>query len=72
MAFLSRLQDGKLCVPSLAEMKTYNIVVATLSTARTLALMEMPRGHFSHIFIDEAAQVSVGWTASGCVCVVNH
>ncbi len=50
-------QDNKLLVPSLAEMKGYKIVVATLSTARSLSLMEVPKGHFTHIFIDEAAQV---------------
>lgn len=44
-------------MPSLAEIKTYRIVVATLSTARALPLMDLPKGHFTHIFIDEAAQV---------------
>ena len=38
-------------------MLSYKIVVSTLSTARTLALMEVPKGHFTHILIDEAAQV---------------
>ena len=52
-----RLSDGKLVVPSVEEMKNYKIVVTTLATARTLALMELPKGHFTHIFIDEAAQV---------------
>ena len=44
--------------PSLAEMKEFKIVVATLNTARALTLMGLPKGHFTHIFIDEAAQVS--------------
>lgn len=52
-----RIQDGQLSVPSLTDMKSYKIVVTTLSTARILALMEMPKGHFTHILIDEAAQV---------------
>lgn len=41
------------------EMKNYKIVVTTLATARTLALMELLKGHFTHIFIDEAAQVKL-------------
>ena len=44
-------------MPTLAELKSYKIVVATLSTARALPLMELAKGHFTHIFIDEAAQV---------------
>ena len=52
-------QENKLLVPSLAEMKSYKIIVATLSTARALSLMDVPKGHFTHIFIDEAAQVGL-------------
>ena len=47
-------------MPSVAEIKSKRIVVATLSTARALPLKELPKGHFTHIFIDEAAQVNVG------------
>lgn len=46
-------------MPSLTELKSYKIVVATLSTSRALPLMEVPKGHFTHIFIDEAAQVKL-------------
>ena len=52
-----RIDKGKLTQPSLPEIEKYKIVVATLSTARALTLMGLPRGHFTHIFIDEAAQV---------------
>ena len=59
MCMCTRLsQDNRLLVPSLAEMKSYKIIVATLSTARALSLMDVPKGHFTHIFIDEAAQVT--------------
>eukprot|EP00731_Ephydatia_muelleri_P025024 Em0017g107a len=43
-------------IPSLDELKQYKVVVSTLMTARTLSLMEMSKGWFTHIFIDEAAQ----------------
>ena len=42
------------------------MVVSTLVTARTLSLMGMSKGWFTHIFIDEAAQVLCVWV---CVCV---
>ena len=44
-------------IPSLDELKEYKVVVSTLMTAGTLSLMEMSKGWFTHIFIDEAAQV---------------
>ena len=53
----SRIENGQLAVPTLKEFQQHQIIVTTLSTSRTLALMGMPKGHFSHIFIDEAAQV---------------
>ena len=59
MCALSRISkdNSRLLMPSLSELKSHRIVVSTLSTARALTLMEMPKGHFTHIFIDEAAQV---------------
>lgn len=53
-------------VPSVEEMKSYKIVVTTLTTARTLALMELSKGHFTHIFIDEAAQVKTNFVLCYC------
>ena len=51
-------------IPPLAELKRYKMVVATLSTARNLLFTDLPKDHFTHIFIDEAAQVR---TLSLCV-----
>jgi hypothetical protein len=51
-----KIENGRLVLPSLPELKQYRIIVVTLSTSRALSLMGLPRGHFSHIFIDEAAQ----------------
>ena len=54
-------------IPSLDEIKEYKVVVSTLVMARTLRLMGMEKGYFTHIFIDEAAQV-----LCVCVCVCVH
>jgi superfamily I DNA and/or RNA helicase len=51
-----KFENGRLALPSLSELSKYRIVVVTLSTSRVLSLMGLPRGHFSHIFVDEAAQ----------------
>ena len=55
---LIRFENGRPALPTLSELKQYRVVVVTLSTSRILSLMGLPRGHFSFIFIDEAAQVS--------------
>ena len=64
---LSRIDNGRLVLPSLSELKQYRIIVVTLSTSRCLSLMGLPRGHFTHIFIDEAAQVSSHSHPSWCL-----
>lgn len=53
------MQRDQLVIPTLEEIKKCRIVVTTLATSRTLSLMglESLKGHFSHIIIDEAAQV---------------
>ena len=43
--------------PDLGELKKFRIIVTTSQTARTLRLKNLKPGHFTHIFIDEAAQV---------------
>ncbi len=53
------IENGSLVTPPLQELKSYKVVVSTLQTARSLALMGLNKGHFTHIFIDEAAQVSI-------------
>ena len=44
-------------MPSLEQLQQYKIIVTTLYTARVLSLLGLQKGHFTHIFIDEAAQV---------------
>ena len=51
------MMGDKWVIPPLAELKRYKMVVATLNTARNLLFTGLPRDHFTHIFIDEAAQV---------------
>lgn len=45
----------KFRTPTLADLQDKDVVVATLSTSRTLAQL-LPPGHFTHILLDEAAQ----------------
>jgi helicase MOV-10 len=43
-------------MPPIEEIMKYRVVVATCLTGGAPASMGMPRGHFSHIFVDEAGQ----------------
>ena len=40
----------------------YRIVVSTCSTAGYLVSLGIPKGYFSHIFVDEAGQATVAET----------
>jgi helicase MOV-10 len=51
--------DGPFRVPTLDEVKSRRVVVATCVGAAFPLNLGMERGHFTHIFVDEAAQVSV-------------
>ena len=52
-----RMDGGRFVIPPLADLKKSKMIVATLSTARNLLFTGLPRDYFTHIFIDEAAQV---------------
>lgn len=52
-----RIEDGQFVIPQLAEIKKYQIIVSTLMQSRVLKLLGVEAGHFSYVFIDEAAQV---------------
>jgi helicase MOV-10 len=45
-------------VPPFATMKRYRVIVSTCVAAAMLTGIGMTRGHFSHIFIDEAGQAT--------------
>uniref|UniRef100_A0ACB8F5S3 Uncharacterized protein n=1 Tax=Sphaerodactylus townsendi TaxID=933632 RepID=A0ACB8F5S3_9SAUR len=40
--------------PSKEELKNYRVIITTLVTAGRLVSADFPRGHFSHVFIDES------------------
>ncbi|KAF8970478.1 RNA helicase [Flammula alnicola] len=50
--------DGHFAVPLLSRLKRYRVIVSTCVSASFAAGVGMARGHFSHIFIDEAGQAT--------------
>ncbi|KAH7105113.1 P-loop containing nucleoside triphosphate hydrolase protein [Auriculariales sp. MPI-PUGE-AT-0066] len=55
----SRINDaGTFCVPTVQELCAFRVVVTTCISASVPHGVGVPRGHFSHVFIDEAGQAS--------------
>lgn len=52
------VDDSVFMCPHLSDLKRYRIIVSTYTSAYLLYAEGMTRGHFSHIFLDEAGQVS--------------
>lgn len=50
--------DGHFTVPPMARLKRFRVIVSTCVSASICSGVGMPRGHFSHIFIDEAGQAT--------------
>ncbi|KAJ7034547.1 P-loop containing nucleoside triphosphate hydrolase protein [Mycena alexandri] len=50
--------DGHFSVPPLARMKRFRVVVATCVSASVVSGIGIPRGHYTHIFCDEAGQAT--------------
>jgi helicase MOV-10 len=50
--------DGHFSVPPLATMKEFRAVVTTCVSASVASGIGIPRGHYSHIFIDEAGHAT--------------
>lgn len=50
----SRIKDGStfMC-PPVEELKTFKVIVSTCISASILAGVGVPKGHFTHIFVDE-------------------
>ncbi|XP_063235527.1 probable helicase with zinc finger domain [Bacillus rossius redtenbacheri] len=44
------------CVPTLEDVLKHRIIVVTLSISMYLSSLGLPKGHFTHILLDEAAQ----------------
>lgn len=52
------VDDSAFRCPYLSQLKRYRIVVSTYASASLLYAEGIKRGHFSHIFLDEAGQAS--------------
>ncbi|KAJ7512385.1 P-loop containing nucleoside triphosphate hydrolase protein [Mycena galericulata] len=50
--------DGHFSVPPLARMKRFRVVVATCVSASVVSGIGIGRGHYTHIFVDEAGQAT--------------
>jgi helicase MOV-10 len=53
-------RDGNFSCPPMATLKRFRVVVSTCVSAAFAHGIGMPRGHFSHIFVDEAGQATEG------------
>ena len=55
----SLYNDNKVfAIPPLEDLQFYRVIVSTCISAGIPHALGFPRGHFSHIFIDEAGQAS--------------
>lgn len=48
--------SGQYYFPDVDQLKTYRVIITTLTTAGRLASANFPVGHFTHVFIDESGQ----------------
>ncbi|KAG8994428.1 hypothetical protein FRB90_000435 [Tulasnella sp. 427] len=61
-SYSARYDDGSFRVPAPAILIQYRVIVSTCGSGSTPDGVGLPKGHFTHIFIDEAGQASV-WRA---------
>lgn len=54
----ARTGDGHFTAPPVLRLKQYRVIVSTCVSASFAYGVGMPRGHFSHIFFDEAGQAT--------------
>ncbi|KAG8944210.1 hypothetical protein FRC03_002138 [Tulasnella sp. 419] len=52
------LNETIFTIPPLEVLKNYRVIVSTCMTAAIPSRVGLPRGHFSHVFVDEAGQAS--------------
>ncbi|KZS97367.1 P-loop containing nucleoside triphosphate hydrolase protein [Sistotremastrum niveocremeum HHB9708] len=52
----SSIENGHFTIPDLSALKRFRVIVSTCISASLPFAVGMPRGHFSHIFVDEAGQ----------------
>lgn len=58
LPFAHRTPDGHFAVPPPAAVARFRVVVATCVSAAFAHGIGVPRGHFSHVFVDEAGQAT--------------
>lgn len=51
-------RDGHFTVPIMSRLKRFRVIVSTCISASFCSGVGMARGHFTHIFIDEAGQAT--------------
>lgn len=51
-------RDGYFSIPPKRKMQGFKVVVTTCVSAALVSGVGIPRGHYSHIFVDEAAQAT--------------
>jgi helicase MOV-10 len=54
----TRFRDGHFACPPLAVLKRFKVIVSTCVSAAFAHGVGLPRGHFTHIFVDEAGQAT--------------
>merc|ERR1719186_713093 len=55
---VERMSGNSFSYPAVEELTKYRVLVVTLVTAGRLVSSGIPKGHFSHVFIDEAGQAT--------------
>ena len=50
--------NGTFCIPTKADLMRFRVVVSTCISACVPYNIGVPRGHFTHIFVDEAGQAA--------------
>ncbi|KAH9835366.1 P-loop containing nucleoside triphosphate hydrolase protein [Rhodofomes roseus] len=58
LPFTYRTETGHFSVPPMAIVKRYRVIVSTCVSASFAHGIGMPRGHFTHVFVDEAGQAT--------------
>ncbi|KAF9067041.1 P-loop containing nucleoside triphosphate hydrolase protein [Rhodocollybia butyracea] len=58
LLILTRMETATFSVPPMIRMLRFRVIVTTCVSANMMPGIGMPRGHFSHIFVDEAGQAT--------------
>lgn len=56
--FSRKNEHGTFCIPPVNQLKHFRVVVSTCISSSVPHSIGVPRGHFTHIFLDEAGQAS--------------